>query len=104
MGSGEVREQCGILSPGVAHPPCLYQRGDRLLEAAELQRCLAQLAPRDRLGELLHRPLFSYANVPYKIKPFAALLENAKDTVRYDHDQAARIEERVAALGSTPVA
>jgi hypothetical protein len=53
-----------------------------------------------RLGELLHQPLFSYANVPYKIKPLASLLEDAKATVDYDHDQAERIEQRVAALGA----
>ena len=34
-----------------------------------------------RLSGLLRQPVFSYANVPYKIKPFEALLENAKSTV-----------------------
>jgi len=54
----------------------------------------------ERLGELLRQPVFSYANVPYKIKPFAALLENPKSTIVYDNDQAARIERRVADLGA----
>lgn len=53
-----------------------------------------------KLVELLHQPLFSYANVPYKIKPFTAMLRNAKDTVLYDTEQAARIEQRVAAIGA----
>jgi len=52
------------------------------------------------LGELLHQPLFSYANVPYKIKPLDALLENAKSTVVYDHGLAELIEQRVAELGA----
>ncbi|MEL7536452.1 MAG: hypothetical protein AAFM91_05235 [Pseudomonadota bacterium] len=53
-----------------------------------------------RLGELLHKPIFCYANVPYRIRPFAALLENPKETVDYDDALAARIEERTAALGA----
>ena len=53
-----------------------------------------------RLGELLHQRLFSYANVPYRIKPFAAVLANAKSTVEYDEDLALRIAQRVGKLGA----
>jgi hypothetical protein len=53
-----------------------------------------------RLRELLHLPIFGYANVPYRIRPFGALLENPKSTVRYDDELAAKIERRVAAMGS----
>jgi hypothetical protein len=53
-----------------------------------------------RLGALLHQPVYSYANVPYRIKPFEALLEDAKNTVEYDEDLARRIELRVKNLGA----
>jgi hypothetical protein len=53
-----------------------------------------------RLGALLHQPCFSYANVPYRIKPFAAVLANAKSTVEYDEDLARQIAVRVAELGA----
>ena len=53
-----------------------------------------------RLSSLLRQPLFSYANVPYRIKPFEAVLENAKSTVEYDDDLAARIEQRVSETGA----
>ena len=53
-----------------------------------------------RLRELLRQPLFCYANVPYRIAPFAALLENPKSTVQFDHELAERIEERVAKIGA----
>ncbi len=53
-----------------------------------------------RLGALLHQPVYSYANVPYRIKPFEDLLENAKSTVVYDEDLAERIEQRVADMGA----
>jgi hypothetical protein len=53
-----------------------------------------------RLGQLLHRPIFSYAHVPYRIRPFAALLADPKTTVDYDEALAADIEARVAHIGA----
>jgi hypothetical protein len=49
---------------------------------------------------LLHQSVFSYANVPYRIKPFDSLLANAKNTVEYDQKLAERIEQRVDYLGA----
>jgi hypothetical protein len=67
-----------------------------LLKLLELSR---HFHPR-RLARLLHLPVFSYANVPYRIKPFEDLLDNPKDTVTYDHALAASIERRVADIGA----
>lgn len=53
-----------------------------------------------RLCELLHKPVFSYANVPYRIKPFDALLRNAKSTLVFDQALADQIEHRVESLGA----
>ena len=53
-----------------------------------------------RLVALLSRPVFSYANVPYRIKPFESLLEDAKSTVVYDREAAKQIEQRVADKGA----
>jgi hypothetical protein len=53
-----------------------------------------------RLRELLHRPVFSYANVPYRIRSFADLVADPKRTVDYDHALAARIADRVAVMGA----
>jgi hypothetical protein len=52
------------------------------------------------LGNLLRQPIFSYANVPYKIVPFELILKNPKQTVNYDHELAAKIEARVAKIGA----
>ena len=52
------------------------------------------------LGTLLHQPIFCYANVPYRIKSFDALLANAKSTVEYDRQLAERIDQRVAYQGA----
>jgi len=67
-----------------------------LLKLLELSR---QFHP-TRLSKLLHQPVFCYANVPYRIRPFTALLDNPKSTVDYDHELAERIEQRVAELGA----
>ncbi len=53
-----------------------------------------------RLGALLRRPIFSYANVPYRIRSFAELVDDPKRTVDYDPTLAARIADRVAAMGA----
>ena len=53
-----------------------------------------------RLVALLNQPIFSYANVPYRIKSFESLLEDAKSTVVYDGEAAERIELRVADKGA----
>ncbi len=54
----------------------------------------------ERLGQLLHDPLFAYANVPYRIRPFDQLVKNPKATVDFDEQAAALIDERVARLGA----
>ncbi|MEP0546029.1 MAG: hypothetical protein ABJF88_03790 [Rhodothermales bacterium] len=52
------------------------------------------------LEGLLSRRLFSYANVPYRIKPYADLLRDPHDTVEFDEALEHAIERRVAAVGA----
>ena len=54
----------------------------------------------ERLNEFLHESIFCYANVPYRIRPLDALLENPKSTVDFDEPKAERIEKRVADMGA----
>jgi hypothetical protein len=61
---------------------------------------LSQAFHPEKLNELLHRPVFCYANVPYRIKPLEALMQNARSTVTYESAQAELIEKRVAELGA----
>jgi len=53
-----------------------------------------------KLTQLLRHPVFSYANVPYRIKPFESLLDDAKNTVLFDESLAQDIEQRVQDLGA----
>ncbi|MCJ7453107.1 MAG: hypothetical protein MUO39_11620 [Steroidobacteraceae bacterium] len=59
---------------------------------------LRRHAPR-RLQELLAQEIFSYADVPYRLKPYAEVLANPRATILFDELQAASVAERVAATG-----
>jgi hypothetical protein len=54
----------------------------------------------ERLNTLLRERVFCYANVPYRIRPFDALLRDPQQTVDYDERLAEEIERRVAAMGA----
>ncbi|MEM1043732.1 MAG: hypothetical protein AAGI91_14030 [Bacteroidota bacterium] len=61
---------------------------------------LARAHNPDHLAGLLSERRFSYANVPYRIKPYADLLRDPHDTVVYDADEETRIAGRVASVGA----
>ena len=65
----------------------------KLLELSE------QFHP-SRLSGLLRQPIFSYANVPYRIRSFGAVLDNPKSTVDFDYQAAEEIERRIAEIGA----
>ena len=44
--------------------------------------------------------MFSYADVPYRIRPYAEIVRDPSDTIAFDHAAAHRIAERVAARGT----
>ena len=67
-----------------------------LLKLLELSRSFHP----ERLRRLLREPLFSYANVPYRIKPFANLIEDPKHTVIFDELQAELIDKRAEDIGA----
>ncbi len=52
------------------------------------------------LPHLLTRRVFTYANVPYRIKPYERLLQNPRNTIEFDTALDRQIQQRVAALGS----
>lgn len=52
------------------------------------------------LRGFLTRKIFAYANVPYRIKPYEALLANPKDTVVFDPQLEELVQRRVRATGA----
>jgi hypothetical protein len=61
---------------------------------------LSQAFHPDRLTRLLREPIFSYANVPYRIRPFDELLADPKSTVDYDDALADRIDHLLETTGA----
>lgn len=53
-----------------------------------------------RLASLLERRDYSWADVPYRIAPYAELCANPRATIRFDAELDKRIGERVGAVGS----
>ncbi|MBQ8702589.1 MAG: hypothetical protein IJ549_07485 [Prevotella sp.] len=64
----------------------------RLLEAEEAHTP-GQLSAR------LNTPAYPFANVPYRIKPYKEILQNSKDTIRFDAPLSARLKKEMAAKG-----
>jgi hypothetical protein len=52
------------------------------------------------LESFLSKEIFAYANVPYLIKPYQDLLADPHDTIDYDDELDAIIEQRVADVGA----
>jgi hypothetical protein len=53
-----------------------------------------------KLDSFLNEDLFVYANVPYKIKEYADILQDPKDTIDFDYRLQEVIEERREELGA----
>ena len=52
------------------------------------------------LPGLLTRPVFTYANVPYRIKPYRALLEDPRNTIDFDFALDREIRQRTETMGA----
>ena len=53
-----------------------------------------------RLNAFLDRRILSYANVPYRIKPYPDLLKDPYNTIQFDHALDNEINERVKTFGT----
>ena len=52
------------------------------------------------LRDFLSADLFCYANVPYRIKPYQSLLKDPHDTIEFDDQADALIDQRVQQVGA----
>ena len=53
-----------------------------------------------KLKEFLSRPIFSYANIPYRIKPYADLLKDPYNSIDFDWEMEKGIDSQVQARGT----
>ncbi len=54
----------------------------------------------NKLSSFFNQDLFVYANVPYKIKPYADILKDPKDTIEFDYDLDKKIRDKRAEFGA----
>jgi hypothetical protein len=52
------------------------------------------------LEAMLARPIFAYAQVPYRLASFAGMLQDPRSTIAFDHELATRVDERVREIGT----
>jgi hypothetical protein len=76
-----------------------YWSDHQIIYLQKLMEVSARLHP-GKLQEYLARPIFSYANVPYRLRPYAALLKDSASTIDFDWKAEHEIEARVKARGS----
>jgi len=53
-----------------------------------------------KLKSLLTKKFFTYANVPYRIKPYQEIIQDPYNTIDFDYDLDVDIEKRVKAMGA----
>ncbi len=53
-----------------------------------------------QLQLFLDRPILSYANIPYRIKPYPNLIKDPYNTIQFDHAIENEIKERVISIGT----
>lgn len=54
----------------------------------------------EKLNQLLHKEIFVYANVPYRIKGFEALVKDPRNSIIFDEALEETIKNRVKTIGS----
>jgi len=52
------------------------------------------------IDKLLAKNDFVYANVPYRIKPYADIVKSPKDTIEFDHHNESQIHKRIKEIGA----
>jgi len=76
-----------------------YWGDHQIIYLLKFLEALPRFAPGE-LEDLLTREIFSYAEVPYRLKPYAEILADPRNTIVYDTELAAAIEARVETRGT----
>ncbi len=76
-----------------------YWSDHQIIYLQKLMEISAWVHP-GRLQTFLTKPVFTYANVPYRIKPYQDLLQDPYNTIEIDWEKDREIEKRVQAVGT----
>ena len=76
-----------------------YWSDHQIIYLQKLMEISARVHP-GKLGEYLVKPVFSYADVPYRLKPYQELLQDPYNTIEFDWERQQTIEEQVRQFGT----
>lgn len=76
-----------------------YWSDHQIIYLLKLLEAMERFEP-GRLAALLNRRCYSHVDVPYRIKPYAALLADPTDTIVFDWEREQRIAAQVAVDGA----
>ena len=76
-----------------------YWSDHQIIYLQKLMEISAKTHP-GRLQTFLSQPVFSHANVPYRIKPYSELLNDPFNTIEFDWGLDAKIQDGMKLLGS----
>jgi len=76
-----------------------YWSDHQIIYLVKLMEISSRFHP-GKLGTLLTKRIFSYVNVPYRLREYKSLLNNPYKTIYFDFDAHHQIEEDVASFGS----
>ncbi len=54
----------------------------------------------EQLGKFLREEIFTYANIPYRIKPYEDLISDPHNTIAFDAELNRRLQDRVSSAGA----
>lgn len=76
-----------------------YWSDHQIIYLLKLMEISARVHPGKLLAHL-NQPMFSYADVPYRINPYNEILQNPYTTISFDWELEKKVKERVARLGN----
>ncbi len=88
-----------VIDPGAIWSHIGYWGDHQVVYFLKLLEVSARYHP-GALASLLERRVFTYADVPYRIKPYGAMLGDPRNTIDFDDVLDAEIRQRAAAMGA----
>ncbi len=76
-----------------------YWGDHQIVYLLKLLQASQQFHP-NHLTDLLNKPIFSYANIPYRIKNYDQLIVDSKHTINFDFELDSHIESLIPRLGT----
>ncbi len=76
-----------------------YWSDHQIIYLQKLMEISARVHP-GKLQQFLVKPVFSYADVPYRLKPYQELLEDPYNTIQFDWERQHTIEEHIGRFGT----